>query len=230
MQSSLIEDLRSRLNLNGIAKPAMVGIAIVFVMVAALTAGRLLEAAAATDFEVTHAVSQSGSASAEEGADEQTSASTVFVHVSGAVARPGLVEIAGGSRVADAVEAAGGFAEDALIDSVNLARVVNDGEQIRIASAQETQGGGGAVEGAPGAGPGGYGSYEGSVSGVGAQVNINTATADELVALPGIGQATAQKIIADRESNGPFKTTEDLKRVTGIGDKKYESLADSICV
>ena len=61
-------------------------------------------------------------------------------------------------------------------------------------------------------------------------MNINTASADELVVLPGIGDATAEKIVADRKANGPFTSAEDLKRVSGIGDKRYEQLADLICV
>lgn len=61
-------------------------------------------------------------------------------------------------------------------------------------------------------------------------MNINRATAAELDTLPGVGPSTAEKIVADREANGPFATTEDLKRVSGIGDKKYEELADLVCV
>lgn len=61
-------------------------------------------------------------------------------------------------------------------------------------------------------------------------MNINTASAEELDVLPGVGPSTAAKIVADREANGPFSTIEDLKRVSGIGDKKYAELADSICV
>ena len=66
--------------------------------------------------------------------------------------------------------------------------------------------------------------------GVGGKVNINTASAEQLDTLPGVGESTAQKIIADREANGPFSSPEDLKRVSGIGDKKYAELADLITV
>ena len=62
------------------------------------------------------------------------------------------------------------------------------------------------------------------------KVNINTASAAQLDTLPGVGASTAEKIVADREANGPFKTVEDLKRVSGIGDKKFAALADAICV
>ena len=70
----------------------------------------------------------------------------------------------------------------------------------------------------------------GADAGRAALVNINTATAEELVTLNGIGEATAEKIIADREANGPFPAIEELKRVSGIGDKKFEALRDAICV
>ena len=70
----------------------------------------------------------------------------------------------------------------------------------------------------------------GGAAGVGGKVNINTASAEQLDTLPGVGESTAQKIIADREANGPFSSPEDLKRVSGIGDKKYAELADLITV
>ena len=75
----------------------------------------------------------------------------------------------------------------------------------------------------------GAGASDASAS-AGGLVNINAATAAELDALPGIGPATAEKIVADREANGPFSAIEDIKRVSGIGEKKYADLADSICV
>ena len=140
----------------------------------------------------------------------------MYVHVSGAVQEPGLYELPEGSRIAAAVEAAGGFSEDAATDGVNLARVLFDGEQIVVPTIEEAA-----------AGSTSEGSSTTSSSSL---VNINTASASELDTLPGIGPATAEKIIADREANGPFTTIEDLKRVSGIGDKKYENLADLICV
>lgn len=108
------------------------------------------------------------------------------------------------------------MADDASGDALNLARILNDGEQVIVPTAeermQELQA---AADG--GARPAG-------------KVNINTATAEQLDTLPGIGESTAQKIIADREANGPFSSPEDLKRVSGIGDKKYAELADLITV
>ncbi|MFR8010112.1 MAG: helix-hairpin-helix domain-containing protein, partial [Gordonibacter urolithinfaciens] len=150
------------------------------------------------------------------------------VHVGGAVAAPGVYDLAEGARVLNAVEAAGGFAEGAARDALNLARTVSDGEQVVVPSeadiaAQEaaSAGVGGASAGAGASAP------AGSASG---KVNINTASATQLDTLPGVGASTAEKIVADREANGPFKTVEDLKRVSGIGDKKFAALADAICV
>ena len=148
------------------------------------------------------------------------------MHVSGEVNSPGLVEVEAGSRVADAVQAAGGFSPDAETGSVNLARVLADGEQVVIArhvdqaEAQAQAGQATQRAAAPSSGS----------SGASGLVNINTASEAELVSLPGIGEATAAKIVADRQANGMYKTVEDLKRVSGIGDKKFESLAGLICV
>jgi competence protein ComEA len=150
---------------------------------------------------------------------------TVFVHVVGAVHHPGLYELAAGSRVADAVSAAGGLAAAGAQEGVNLACVIKDGEQVVIPTREELKRGGsraqvGAASSAAGA-PLGAG---------GAAVNINTADAAALDTLPGVGPSTAAKIVADREANGPFATPDDLGRVPGIGPKKLEQLKPAICV
>lgn len=151
---------------------------------------------------------------------------SVCVHVSGAVCEPGVYRLATGSRVDDAVKEAGGFSDDACADAVNLARVVNDGEQIVVPTLEQ-------VEQTDAAGVSDTSSVSGesfsSLTDSG-KVNINTADAAALDALPGIGPATAEKIVADRQSNGLFSTIEDLKRVSGIGEKKYAQLSDLICV
>ena len=143
---------------------------------------------------------------------------TIFVHVEGAVAAPGLLELSEGSRVYDAIQAAGGFTEDARHDAVNLARVLTDGEQIIVPSTQTDSDSDAAPATAASAGT------------AAGKVNINTADAPTLDTLPGIGASTAAKIVADREANGPFKTIEDLKRVSGIGDKKFSQLEGCITV
>ena len=145
---------------------------------------------------------------------------TVTVDVAGAVASPGVYELPEGSRVIAAVEAAGGVAEDAETAPVNLARVLVDGEQVYIPTSDEAA--------APVQPLQAQASTQTSAQSTPALVDINTASAAELETLPGIGPSTAQKIIADREKNGPFSSKEDLKRVSGIGDKKYAALADAI--
>lgn len=146
---------------------------------------------------------------------------TVWVHVAGAVLAPGLRELPSGSRVGDAVDAAGGPTPDASIDTVNLARVVGDGEHIYIPTTEQVASGTMPVAAPAGAT---------ASAAAGAGVDINSAGADELNALPGVGPATAAKIIADRDANGPFKVPEDIMRVAGIGEKKFEAMRELIVV
>ena len=164
----------------------------------------------------------------QEGTASTAQPARLSVHVVGEVANPGLYEVDAGSRVQAAIDAAGGFTNDANQGSVNLAREIVDGEQIVVASKNAS------AAGASGAGSAGTASSGTSASGAsgasGGLVNINTADIAGLSSLPGIGEATAKKIIADREKNGPFKTTKDITRVSGIGDKKYEAIKDSITV
>lgn len=140
----------------------------------------------------------------------------VFVHVAGAVKHPGLVELPAGSRIADAIEAAGGLTGDAQPGSVNLARIVADGEQVLVATQEAAAASAGAGQGAAGAGGAGSG---------GGLININTADAAGLEELPGVGPVLAQRIISDREKNGPFASIDDLDRVSGVGPAILESLA-----
>jgi competence protein ComEA len=136
------------------------------------------------------------------------------VSVVGLVARPGLVRLRSGSRVADAIEAAGGLLPEADPASVNLAAVVTDGQQIAVGVPGAASDGGG---GAPAAGdPGGL-------------VN-NTATAAELDGLPGIGPVLAQRIVDHRSSSGPFGSVEELDDVPGIGPSIAAELAGLVTV
>lgn len=145
-----------------------------------------------------------------------------MVHVAGAVRHPGVYELAPGARVVDAVEAAGGALADARLASVNLARPVTDGEQILVPDEDD------APPPSPAAAAGGAGVLGGAVSG--APVDLNSADQALLDTLPGVGPSTAAKIIADREANGPFTSAEDLRRVSGIGEKRFEALKDLVCV
>ena len=200
-------------------KPAVV-IGIVSVAVAILCIAGLQIAHAllpGTEFSISKAQT-STSEPIEDTSSDTPIVEKIFVHVEGAVAAPGLFELSEGSRVYDAIQAAGGFAEDARHDAVNLARVLTDGEQIIVPTIQ-TEGGSDdtpSTAASPGTATG--------------KVNINTADAATLDTLPGIGASTAAKIVADREANGPFKTIEDLKRVSGIGDKKFTQLEGCITV
>lgn len=145
----------------------------------------------------------------------------LVVHVDGAVAAPGVYELAEGARVNDAIAAAGGLAEGADTSSINLAAGVLDGEKIYV----PLEG-----EGAPAAAEAGSAGAASSADDTPAPVNINTATIEELDELPGVGEATARAIVEDREQNGPFSVPEDLMRVSGIGEKKFAKLEGRICV
>lgn len=197
--------------------PAKVGAVALVVLIVAGVGWAAFSSMRAPAFEV-HAGDAVAPSSPESEAVETKA--QVYVYVTGAVANPGVYSLDEGLRVCDAVEAAGGLAEDADASTVNLARVLSDGEHIDLPTKAE-------VEAALAQGP------AGGASGVAAAtslVNINTADASALETLSGVGSATAQAIISDREQNGPFSSIEDLMRVDGIGEKKFAKLKDSICV
>lgn len=150
----------------------------------------------------------------------------VVVHVAGAVFEPGLVTLPAGARVADAVRAAGGLREDAAADTLNLARVAEDGEQILVPSINDAPRE--AAPGAPGS-PGATAPPAGPPAGSG-KVNLNAADATALQELPGVGPATAEKIIAYRDENGPFRSVDELDDVSGIGPKTMERLRELVTV
>jgi competence protein ComEA len=130
----------------------------------------------------------------------------LVVYVTGAVATPGVYRLPPDSRVADAIEAAGGFVEGAEEERINLAAPLQDGVQVD-------------VPGVP------------AMSRIVSQrININTATADELDDLPGIGPTAAQSIIDYRLANGPFQTIQDIQNVPGIGPSTFDRIKDYITV
>ncbi len=144
-------------------------------------------------------------------------AAVIRVYVCGAVACPGVVEIREGSRIEDALLAAGGFSPEAAREAVNLAYWVSDGQMLYFPTAEEAE--------LPGQMPGGTG-----VTGGEQLVNINTADKTLLCTLPGIGETRAADIIAYREAHGGFASCEELMQVTGIKTGIYEKICDKITV
>ncbi len=143
--------------------------------------------------------------------EAHVASTAIYVHILGEVARPGLYELHDGDRAVDAVAAAGGFTPAADAAGLNLARFVSDGEQIVVPAVGQ------ASATAPGMSSDG-------------RVNLNTADAAALDTLPGIGPATAAKILDWRERNGRFEAVEDLLDVGGIGEAKLEALRDLVTV
>ena len=146
-------------------------------------------------------------------AEEDSEETVIYVHVCGAVVKPGVVEVPQGSRAQTAVEAAGGFREDADRDYVNLASPVSDGEQLYIPTAAET--------GERKA------SQEAEESGL---VNLNTADISRLCTLPGIGESRARDIISYRQEHGVFSQIEEIMQIPGIKESTFEKLKDLITV
>lgn len=138
----------------------------------------------------------------------------IVVHVTGWVARPGVVRVAAGARVGDALAAAGGVRPGAALEAVNLAETLVDGQQVVV------PGPGQEMPAPQGNGP----------DGSGGPIRLNTATARQLEDLPGVGPVLAERIVAHRETNGPFETVEDLLEVAGIGEAKLASIRDLVAV
>ena len=153
----------------------------------------------------------------------------VIVHITGAVNKPGIVKLKEGSRIEDAIEAAGGLTEDSDISNVNLAYILDDGIKIRIPTIDDEQNKNEESYISQDSGQGVILDNE-SLFSLGSIVNINKANQTELETLPGIGPSLAARIIDYRESKGKFSKIEDIKNVTGIGDSKYNSIKDLIKV
>ncbi len=165
--------------------------------------------------------------------DEPIAAPKIFVYVCGAVNSPGVYELDEGSRVIDAAAMAGGLSEDADETYVNLAAVLEDGVKLMIPSKEETSEGDGFAVNSSGEAAvitkSVYGFDSGSSSGK-SMVNINTASAEELRSLPGIGEGIAGRIVKYREENGKFSCIEDIMKISGIKDKLFNKIKDSITV
>lgn len=166
--------------------------------------------------------SLAGTKKAAAVSETEAMAPAFVVHVCGEVVNPGIYELPAGSRIYEAVKAAGGFTENAAEESVNLASPIEDGVQIRIYSKEETE------TLAAGAAP--FDGFEASGEGKEPVVNLNTATKEELMTLSGIGESRAEDIIRYREENGGFQNIEDIMKVSGIKDAAFQKIKDRITV
>lgn len=173
---------------------------------------------APADFPVVEA--SSSQPKEEVVAEQEPEVTTILVDVKGAVVREGLYELPIGSRVNDAIKAAGGLLETAEKTSVNLAQKLADEAVVYVASQGET---------VPGVAIGLVGSsaVTGNASG---KVNLNTADLSQLQTISGIGAKRAQDIIDYRETSGGFRSVDDLKNVSGIGDKTLEKIREEVTV
>ena len=142
--------------------------------------------------------------------------SVLFVHVAGWVRSPGVYEVREGDRVIDAIELAGGPKPKAQLTGLNLAALLTDGQQILVPGPATSTTAPPGVGTAPDAGS--------------TLVNVNTAAAEELETLPGIGEVLAQAIIAYREEHGPFTSVDELDEVSGIGPVTLEEIRDLVTV
>ena len=195
--------------------------------------------------------SSSTSAVTEAGESGSTSASTeagkagteekeIYVHVCGCVKNPGLYTFAAGTRAGEAVESAGGFNKKADVSAVNLAALLEDGMQLYVPSREEAAGSGAGADEASRKGVGApdvsgeYFSGSGFPESTGdteeAPVNINTAGAQELMTLSGIGESRAEAILSYREENGAFSSIDEIKNVSGIGEGIFEKIKNMITV
>ena len=195
------------------ASPILIG-AMILAAVAAGTIGWAVATQSRSDIDLVEIPPLSVGGNSEDGSSEATP--TVRVHVVGAVVDPGVHTLLEGGIVLDAILAAGGPSTEAAIESINLAETIWDGQQIRVPLQEEMEAGG-TVSSVPA-----------GVTHPGAPVNINVADAALLETLPGIGPATAAKIVDDRTRNGRFGSIDELRRVSGIGEKKVEAIRDLI--
>lgn len=155
----------------------------------------------------------------------------IYVHVVGEVVSPGVVQLSAGARISDAVEAAGGVTENAVLSAVNLARQAVDGEQLLVPNAEQVAAGATSPPAvSPGAsGPVGSGGSGGPVLAP-QPINLNSADAASLETLPRVGPALARRILDWRDQNGGFTSAEQLLSVSGIGAKTFEGLRDLVTV
>lgn len=163
---------------------------------------------------------------------EETENKKIIVHVSGAVKNEGIVELEEGARVANAIEKAGGVRDDAYTKDINYALKLEDGMKIYVPTIEESKQEKEEVN--INSESSNYiissNNTKTNENSNGQKVNINNADESELDELPGVGPSTAQKIIQYRKENGKFKSIDELKNVSGIGEAKFQKIKDLICV
>ena len=200
------------------SRRAVAGVALAVLLSAAFTGWRVLAARAHADplpatalGSAAPLVATSGRAAASP---SRAPTGQVVVDVVGHVRRPGLVRLPAGSRVDDAVRAAGGAVPGTDLSGVNLARVLVDGEQIAVGIT-------------PRVGPPGASGTSGAGAGL---INLNTATAEQLDSLPGIGPVLAQRIVDWRTEHGRFVSVDQVRQVSGIGEAKFADIRALVTV
>jgi competence protein ComEA len=199
------------------SRRAVAGVALAVLLSAAFTGWRVLAGRARADpvpALASAAPLAASSAGAAASPSRGPSGQVVVVDVVGRVRRPGLVRLPAGSRVDDAVRAAGGAVPGTDLSGLNLARVLVDGEQIAV----------GITVRAPPGGPSGSG---GASRGL---INLNTATAEQLDSLPGIGPVLAQRILDWRTEHGRFVSVDQLRQVSGVGEAKFADIRGLVTV
>lgn len=189
---------------------------VLFVIVLCGMAWLYLDGGASTQWEETDMFEERTVSGTEEDSGEQK----VYVHIVGAVKKPGVYIFDGKPRVIEVVEKAGGFKKDAIRTGINQAEVVEDGAQIVIESSKEK-------ETVPASGEK---TDTGELQGSSNLVNINSAAKEELMTLTGIGEAKAISIISYRETKGKFKKIEDIMNITGIKEGVFEKIKNQIRV
>ena len=162
--------------------------------------------------------------------DKEMQQAMIYVDVCGAVANPGVFQLAAGSRVFQAIEAAGGYLPEAALTCVNRAGVLTDGQQLYILTQEEMERQGLDPAEMSGASDGQMNGSAGTGQNTDNRININTADEAQLTTLTGIGATRAQAIIAYREENGPFAAIEDIMNVQGIKEGTFAKIKDEIVV
>lgn len=166
---------------------------------------------------------------AQTNTTKETEEKNIFVHIAGCVQKEGMLELSSNSRIADAIEKAGGLTQEADLSDINLAYLLEDGMKIYIPNQNERQENNEKTENTAKT----ENTPSMQIQNTSTKqdvININTATQEELDTLPGIGPATATKIIEYRKEKGKFKQKEEIKEVSGIGEAKYEKIKEYISI